>query len=73
MTFSSVVADKTSGDSRQISLLDNVGLSKRIIEMGDNFPNLDYLKCDFTESSKKMEELRNQSINFLKTSIENGI
>lgn len=71
--FSSVVADKTSGDSRQISLLDNVGLSKRIIEMGDNFPNLDYLKCDFTESSKKMEELRNQSINFLKTSIENGI
>lgn len=66
----SVVASRKSGDSRQISLLNNVGLTDRVIEMGESFPSLEHLACDYTEPAKKLENLRNHSINFLKTALE---
>lgn len=69
----SVVASRKSGDSRQISLLNNVGLSDRVLEMGESFPNLESLSCDYTEPAQKLENLRNHSIHFLKTALENEL
>ena len=66
----SVVASRKSGDSRQISLLNNVGLTDRVIEMGESFPSLEHLACDYSEPRKKLENLRSHSINFLKTALE---
>lgn len=66
----SVVASRKSGDSRQMSLLNNVGLSDRVLEMGESFPTLESLPCDYAEPSKKLENLRNHSIQFLKTALE---
>lgn len=66
----SIVANRESNDSRQLSLLENVGLCDRVLEMGDDFPKFEDLACDYTEVSKKLDILRNYSIDFLRNALE---
>lgn len=65
----SVVESVSANDSRQISLLDQLGLKKRVISIGDPFPAMDNLQYDISYSQYSLCELRKQSLEFLKQSL----
>jgi hypothetical protein len=62
----SVVSDRNASDSRQVNLLNSLGLSHRILSIHEEFPEMsDLLDCPYIESNKRLEELRQISINYL--------
>ena len=65
----SVVAHRDGTDSRQISLLESVGLGARVLALGDPYPTKEQLPCDYGEAQKKLELLRKDSLAFLKNSL----
>lgn len=68
--FYAIVQSRESTDSRLISLLDAVGLTERILYKDEDvFPKKEdvFKMPDFVE--KNINELRNESINFLRTSL----
>lgn len=65
----SVVAHRDGTDSRQISLLESVGLGARVLALGDPYPTKEQLPCDYGAAQKKLELLRKDSLAFLKNSL----
>lgn len=65
----SVVESVYANDSRQINLLGQVGLNNRVISIGDPFPSMDNLQYDISYSQYSLCELRKQSLEFLKQSL----
>ena len=69
MPLFSVVAHRDGTDSRQISLLESVGLGARVLALGDPYPTKEQLPCDYGAAQKKLELLRKDSLAFLKNSL----
>lgn len=61
----SIIRNAEDLDSRQKNLLDSVGLSDRIITIGEPFPTKDKLFCDYTVVTSKLNVLRSESFSFL--------
>lgn len=55
------------GDGRAENLLNSIGLSDRIIEIGES---VKFTKIDFSGPNSKIEELRRQSVEYLTKSIK---
>lgn len=66
----SIIENRKSGDSRQVSLLDSIGLNDRIVELNAPLPSKEHLKLDMSVASAKLRQLRTESINFLKQALE---
>lgn len=66
----SIIKNRKSGDSRQVSLLDSIGLNNRIVELNAPLPSKEHLKIDMSIASAKLRQLRTESINFLKQALE---
>ena len=67
----SVVESREAVDSRQVSLLKNLGLDNQILSIDDSLPNVITSKYDFVREQNKLEVLRNESKNYLKVALQN--
>lgn len=67
----SVVKDRNASDSRQVSLMENLGLEKQILSISDAFPTKDRFCYDVEEEQKRLEALRQQSLDYLKMALKN--
>lgn len=67
----SIVKDRNASDSRQISLMENLGLDKQVLSIADAFPTSDRVYYDVEEEQKRLKELRLQSLNYLKNALKN--
>ena len=65
----SIVEDRKTSDSRVVSLLTSVGLSSRILSLGDPFPSVEALPCDYSQANAKLANLREISKSFLQDSL----
>lgn len=65
-----VVKDRNASDSRQVSLMENLGLEKQILSITDDFPTQDRFSYDVEEEQRRLQVLRQQSIDFLKNALK---
>ena len=68
----SVVHDKEASDSRQVSLMCNLGLSDQILSVQDSMPDKDMCSYDVSLEQERLEILRQKSLDYLKKALENG-
>lgn len=66
-----VVKDKNASDSRQVSLMENLGLEKYILSISDAFPSKDRFYYNVVEEQNQLETLRQQSLDYLKMALKN--
>jgi len=67
----SVVKDRNASDSRQISLMENLGLDRQIISITDAFPTHERFIYNVEEEQKQLQALRQQSMRYLKYALKN--
>jgi len=67
----SIIESRKSLDSRQLNLLESLGLENRILTIDDSFPEIDDISYDYSSAQSKLSELRESSISFLKQSLRN--
>lgn len=60
-----VVQGRNAGDSRQVSLMSNLGLEAQILSITDSFPSKDRFSYDAVEEQQRLEMLRQESKQFL--------
>ena len=56
--------------SRVDSILNILGLTDRIIETKSDIKEINLHDIDYTDAQKKLDKLRNESLNWLKEKIE---
>ena len=61
----SIVKDRNDGDSRQVSLMDNLGLYDKVLSITDEFPSKEQLYYNVEEEQKRLETLRQESKQYL--------
>ena len=66
-----VVQDKNASDSRQVSLMHNLGLDDKILSIKDAMPDKNSFAYDEKSEQERLETLRLQSINYLKQVLKN--
>lgn len=66
-----VVKDRNASDSRQVSLMENLGLEKQILSITDAFPSKDRFCYNVEREQKRLKVLRQQSLNYLKNALKN--
>lgn len=66
----SIVQDRNANDSRQVSLMHNLGLDKQILSINEAFPVASDAKYDVTSEQAILEVLRKESIQYLKRSLK---
>ena len=66
-----VVKDKEASDSRQISLMHNVGLDAQVLSVKDAMPDASRFSYDIREEQNRLENLRKTSIEYLRNAIVN--
>ncbi len=66
----SIIESRDSGDSRQTSLLDSLGLNDRIVEKWASFPSKEHLLYDVFPSMDKLNQMRMKSVSFIKKILE---
>jgi len=67
--FFTVAPASKNNNSRQKNLLSMVGLDDRLINEGDNFPEIDKSEINYNKVSKILANKRNDSVLFLEKSI----
>lgn len=67
--FYTVIPDRKNNNSRQLSLLEMVGLKNRMIVENGCYPDLDST-IDYLQVAKKLTKEREQSISYLKKAID---
>lgn len=65
----SVVENRNAGDSRQVSLLQNLGLENQILSITDAFPSMERFDYNVGEEQLRLEQLREESKSYLKKSL----
>lgn len=65
-----VVQDRNASDSRQISLMHNLGLDDQILSVADPMPEMSKFSYDVRAEQERLEMLRHQSIDYLKNALE---
>ena len=66
-----VVKDKGASDSRQISLMHNVGLDSQVLSVNDEMPDASRFSYDVAAEQNRLEHLRRESKDYLKTALIN--
>lgn len=66
-----VVQDREASDSRQVSLMRNLGLENQILSVKDPMPDRSRFTYDEQAEQKRLQVLREQSMCFLKQSLQN--
>ena len=64
-----VVQDKNAVDSRQMSLMHNLGLEEQILSIKDAMPDQSRFNYDEISEQKRLEVLRKQSMDYLKQAL----
>lgn len=65
-----VVQDRKTSDSRQMSLMHNLGLDKQVLSIKDSFPLAADAQYDVTREQTILEDLRKDSARYLKTALK---
>lgn len=65
-----VVQNREAGDSRQVSLMRNLGLDNQILSVTDAFPATERFKYNTEAEQLRLEQLRSESKLFLKRALE---
>ena len=60
-----VVQDRNAGDSRQVSLMSNLGLDAQILSITESFPSKDRFFYNVDQEQSKLEQLRQNSKQYL--------
>lgn len=60
-----IVKDRKASDSRQVSLMENLGLENQILSLSDRFPSKEYFMYDVVKEQNCLEKLRQESKQFL--------
>lgn len=66
----SIVENREASDSRQVSLLNNLGLMNQVLSLSDSFPNLESAVYDVASEQARLEVLRQESKQFLLTALK---
>lgn len=66
-----VVEDRNANDSRQVSLMHNLGLDSQILSIKDAMPDRNRFIYDEKTEQERLETLRQSSMNYLKTALKN--
>ena len=66
-----IVQDRNASDSRQVSLMHNLGLDNQILSITDPMPDLSRFTYDAKLEQVRLEVLRQQSIDYLKRALKN--
>ena len=66
-----VVKDKEASDSRQVSLMHNVGLEKQVLSVKDAMPDVIRFSYDISEEQARLDSLRRASMDYLQNAITN--
>lgn len=66
----SIVKDRNAGDSRQVSLMSNLGLDRQIIELGADFPDWSKTEYNIYDEQHNLDLLRGKSLEYLRKSLE---
>ena len=66
-----VVQDRNASDSRQVSLMNNLGLDKQILSVTDAMPDKSRFSYDVKLEQERLEILRKQSLDYLKSALSN--
>ena len=67
----SIVRDNNSGDSRQISLMNTLGLEDRVLNTGTSFPQYALASYNVEEEQRRLNILREESISYLRKAFFN--
>ena len=67
-----VVQDRNASDSRQVSLMHNLGLDDQILSVTDLMPEKSKFSYDVRSEQERLEILRKKSIDYLKKALNNG-
>ena len=65
-----VVQDRMTSDSRQMSLMHNLGLDKQVLSIKDSFPLAADTQYDVTREQTILEDLRKDSERYMKTALK---
>ena len=66
-----VVQDRNASDSRQVSLMHNLGLDEQVLSTTDEMPVKDRFMYNELSEQKRLETLRQQSMDYLKRALKN--
>lgn len=66
-----VVKDRNAGDSRQVSLMQSLGLDGQIVTIQDPLPYASQARYDVEREQYILSELRDASLNYLKNALNN--
>lgn len=66
-----VVQDRNASDSRQVSLMCNLGLDEQVLSITDEMPEKTRFTYDVPSEQKRLETLRQQSMEYLKHALKN--
>ena len=66
-----IVKDRNASDSRQVSLVENLGLEKQILSITDAFPTQERFSYDVEDEQRRLQELRQQSLDYLNRALKN--
>lgn len=67
----SVVQDRNASDSRQVSLMHNLGLDDQILSVKDAMPDKSHFCYDINAEQKRLEVLRKSSMDYLQKALKN--
>lgn len=65
-----VVHDRNASDSRQINLMQNLGLEDKVLSINDAFPNESRFTYDVSKEQKQLEILRQDSKSYLTNALK---
>lgn len=66
-----VVKDRNASDSRQVSLMQSLGLDRQIITIQDPLPKVSQARYDVLCEQKQLLQLRESSLDYLKKALNN--
>lgn len=66
-----IVQDRFASDSRQVSLMHNLGLDNQVLSINDVMPDKIRFSYDIQLVQKRLESLRQRSVDYLKTALKN--
>lgn len=66
-----VVQDRNASDSRQVSLMHNLGLDDQVLSIKDAMPDKSRFSYDVANEQARLEELRKASMEYLQNAIKN--
>lgn len=64
-----VVQDKAASDSRQVSLMHNLGLDEQILSIHDEMPDMSRFRYDIEGEQERLDALRQKSMDYLKMAL----